>query len=872
MDSLLEKCLFKREWAGACVNDVIDLVGSGKAHFTSSGPFASLVVKESHQGDVEGLPIAARTLLLNTHTNEIVVRGVNKFFDIEEVEQGLPLRDVYLGKLANVWLQRKMAGFVVTLFSLDGNSIGIASKHVVEGPHVDIARCVLEKLLSADQRGSFARDLFNMKAAVSCECISLADDAGHPVCEQGNFDEKLFIFSIHKRDSVQEVCLPLDAMRAIAVKWGIPLVPCWRCNNHKELEAWLDDRHRWEGRDPDGEPVAEGYVVVFEVPVRHVNSSVQITLPFTAVLVRLKAKTLRYRALRSLRSIALGESLARPLLLHEILVLWMERVTHCGCFRQAIKDQGVHRICTQFEAYIREHGNKRQRGGKLSVKQAFDDLLKYTEREVRAKWCAPLDVICLCGLPGVGKSTLSRTIADEGAQGHSAFRYVMHLCRDEIAKDVAKTCGIDHCSSKHKQRRLRTLVHQSMQYALDRLISLSHLLEGPGLLILDACNARPDTRRRWRQLLPNELKSFRLVHLTCADKSVLVSRVVERQDHPLLKDVSEAQAALYTVGKTFVAPLPSEPCIRLDTTESSAEELARSLLSLYTKEAMGGAAHHRRASIYGHREAEEGLRKLHESLAASIVGCCDDGVAALGREQIVKRNEASRKLIVVRLSLSYNELYEIVVVRIRSALDQCALPVVTWWGRLKKVFGFDTEKRPCVVEKGHTNWLRGWLFSGRDATETLSDGEWYHAIKERYDCRPSLPHVTLFYGSERSSPVVDVPHPGSAVDVILDSVLLDPFAMCLAVTVVRGGCRYEVQLPPGDPIPLHVTVGHARRVKPSYAGQMFSLFEQREIHNSELKEMQLNSSIKKSRSKFFNFVKVRFDTPVVVGGEVDFLQ
>lgn len=41
-----------------------------------------------------------------------------------------------------------MAGFIVTLFALDANELRVMSKHAIDGPHVQIAKRILNSLLS----------------------------------------------------------------------------------------------------------------------------------------------------------------------------------------------------------------------------------------------------------------------------------------------------------------------------------------------------------------------------------------------------------------------------------------------------------------------------------------------------------------------------------------------------------------------------------------------------------------------------------------------------------------------------------------------------------------------------------------------------
>ncbi|KEG13165.1 hypothetical protein DQ04_01181190 [Trypanosoma grayi] len=858
MKSLLDRCLFRREWDDGKVEEVVKYAGSGKAKLFRTGAFTSFSVKESHQGDVRHLPTGARTLLLDANAGEVVVRGVNKFFDIEDVERDLD--DIgKLWEMGSVWLQRKMAGFTVTCFSLDGESVSIATKHVVEGPHVDVARRILCSSLSAEQQKQLASDLFLTGAALSCECISAKDDPHHPVPERNEYDNTLVIFSAHKRSDLREVSVSFETMRVMAERWGLPVVPCWRVSGREELHGWLQERGLWRGKGPDGMPLGEGYVLLVEVPTSHLSPTVIIKDPFTVVPVRLKAKTVKYRVLRSLRSIVAGDSVASPQLFHEVLAVWSEHVAGYRCFRQAVTEHGVFNLCSQFEKHVSERNGVRLRGSEMSIGRAFERLVEFTEKQAHARSQAPLHVAMLCGIPGVGKSTLAQAITEMAERGCSPFRYVIHLNRDRVANDVAVREGIDGSASKHKQRKLRAMVHHAMLNALTRLILLSFLHKGPGLLIMDACNAKVDTRRLWRDVLPKELESFRIFHVTCTDNSTLLQRLANREDHEVLHDLSEAQAALYAVKKSFVEPPESELCVRLDTAISSAEDIARRVLSLYT----GDKQPH--ASIYDCRQAEEELTTLRAALIGSLVGSVDRDVSKLFANT-VKRARAGTTVL-VQLNMSFDKLIAIAADTIMSVVASSGSSE-SLWERCRCAPDFDVRRCAAKVEEGHTRWIRGWLFDGSDSDESFSVDAWRHALEERFECKPCFPHVTLVFDGSNAEALSLLPMPGSTAEVTLSSVLLDRSALCFSATVAANGQCYEHQLDSPVAVPLHVTVAHTSEVKASCAGMMFGLFQKWGHHNAELEQTRHDTSVKRSRLKFFNFLKAHLDTPICVRGVV----
>ncbi|ORC85513.1 uncharacterized protein TM35_000341250 [Trypanosoma theileri] len=857
MEGLFDRFLFRREWSDGKVDNVLEYANSGRAKLFQTGEFTSFSVKESHQDDVKHLPTGARTLLLNVSANEVVVRGVNKFFDIEDVEMDI-LDNKEFWKLGCVWLQRKMAGFTVTLFSLDGESVGVSTKHVVEGPHVDVARRVLNNLLNTEQQKHLASELFLRELAVSCECISAENDPHHPVMEEEKYNNNLLVFSVHKRNDLREINIPFEIMQSMVLSWGLSVVPCWSVESTDNLHNWLRERERWVGKDPDGTPLAEGYVLIMEIPTSRLAPLVTIEGPFTIVPLRLKAKSVKYRVLRSLRSIALGDSTAPLQLFHEVLIAWSLNLGGFKCFRRAVEEHGIFKIYLQFEAYVKERISIRHRGSVMNIGQAFEKLLEFTECETCAKQYTPLHVIMLCGLPGSGKSTLARALTEEAERGCSLFQYVINLNRDQISSDVAAQEGIDNSCSKHKQRKLRSMVHHAMLVAINRVILFSLFQKGPGLLIMDACNARSETRRLWRNMLPKKVDSFRLIYVTCSDHVEHMRRLAERQDHDVIHDVSEAQAALYAVKKAFVEPMENEPCVHLDTSNSLVSEMARNILSYYENDQK------RHASIYDYRQLEDNLKNNRKLFIDSLIGPFDVDASPLLMRSYKRVKRAST--MVVRLETPFNKLLDIAAEVIRNATEP-EIATLSWWEKCKRALSFFPIHLTGKVE-GHTRWIRGWLLDGCDTSKPLPTEVWSQALEERFECRSLSPHVTLLYDTTGAETSSSDPTPGSVAEVTLDDVLLDRSALCFGVTVTINGKSYVSQLSSTELIPLHVTLGHTAQVKSSYAGMMFDLFQQWGEHNKELEQTKHGASVKRSRLKFFNFLKVRLEKSISLKGVV----
>ncbi|PWU89103.1 hypothetical protein C4B63_63g23 [Trypanosoma cruzi] len=109
METFLDGRFFKKPWTDGRVEGVVEYAGTGKGRLFCTGAFTSFEVRESHQGDVKCLPTGARTLLLDADASKVMVRGVDKFFDLED-DKTEELNKDELWEMGSVWLQRKVAG------------------------------------------------------------------------------------------------------------------------------------------------------------------------------------------------------------------------------------------------------------------------------------------------------------------------------------------------------------------------------------------------------------------------------------------------------------------------------------------------------------------------------------------------------------------------------------------------------------------------------------------------------------------------------------------------------------------------------------------------------------------------------------------
>ena len=161
----------------------------------------------------------------------------------------------------SVAVQRKLGGFIVGLFSFDGERVGVMTKHALEGSHAGWARELLMKMLSkhaaakggglseeslgnndnaqppspasdhaalltaAEAERRLAKFLQASGLIAMCECIDLARDNTHPMAEATVFDQQLVAFALQRRGDVCEKAVPAGVAATVLARFGIPFVP-----------------------------------------------------------------------------------------------------------------------------------------------------------------------------------------------------------------------------------------------------------------------------------------------------------------------------------------------------------------------------------------------------------------------------------------------------------------------------------------------------------------------------------------------------------------------------------------------------------------------------------------------------------------------
>lgn len=912
MEALKRACWFAREQetpsaAKVDLTVLSEYVARGRASLASAvlcdgREVASVSVKDASQGDVTGLPCGARTLLVDHADGSIVCRGVNKFFDVADV--GLDWRrdpDLW-GPQYRVSAVRKMAGFIVTLFSLDGERVEVMSKHVLAGPHVQAARELLDQL-SEEHRVHLAADLFAWDVCASCECIRRAQDCQHPVLEADELDEKLVLLAIQRRAWLCEESISCASMPRLAARWGLCCAPAVPLLDETALQCVFDAASQWDAAYTPFTAcprLAEGFVLLIEAAGTATKAAAAPPLEWRRPL-RLKLKTVRYVVLRAFRSLVCGDSRPPSCFYHHALAGWCLQAPKAGTLRQRVEAVGVFALHGEFEASMRAQSRVRHRDGQRTVGQALDEVQTLTARVASPLTGCPLTVVVLSGLPGAGKSTLCAALARALAtqERTSPFSFVVHLSRDSVSCAVAAAHGITEQSSKHKKRHLRALVHQALCAQLREVGRFCVEVAQDGLLLFDACNATRESRQLWRNCFPPHLRRYEIVHVTCGDADLLTQRATGRANHEVLHSAAEAQQALYAVRRKFQPPTTAEAAWCVDTSQCSADEASARLLARLT----GAAVASHPTEVCSHLTVpaiRELVRHRHACLLHDLLGVTEEATDALldaTWSTMTGGKPVEATSLQLRLDCTVAELRRAAAQVLTAALGDATPPLASLVavGRtlLRRVTAalrgadarFDSPATGRMV-RGHNKWLRGWLLRGRGGNDGAEVAQVDAALRERFEAEPLDPHVTLLHWGTGAAGTRDAADAlstylaasglrlGEDVRVHVTSLLLDRLALCFGVRLATGQTTQGPAEAPSTgsaALPLHITVGTALGVAPAYAGDMAASFASWAAENAALAAEQHDPqrAVHRSQRKYHNFVEYALGTELTLRGTLE---
>ena len=861
----------------------------------------SVSYRENQQRKVRDLPIGSRSLLITSSTDEanakgeIFLRGINKFGDLVQPEVLSCFQDSRDADV-DMFIQRKMAGFVVHLFSTDGKTVETMSKHSVCSEHAKEARRILGDELSVEQQTSLAQYMLEHDTTIACECISLSFDKGHPVPEDTIYDHHLVAFAVGLRKSLPELVLPLPKAKRVCESFGMMFAPFQKIPNDRcvlflrEIQEHLT---RWHAV-VDGAPVSEGFVVVVECRPSDIAASLgyanRCSDRSCAAPMRFKMKSAQYKVMRSLRSLILeGQPSSYQSTMQVAILSWAHSCASLTLqlLREAVSAHGVHSLLLRFMGYVNLQRRKRfvpvesssvaDLG--LSVGAALECATLQTERELRQIEESPHGLVMLCGLPGSGKTSLCEHLCSV-LRGGAPFDEILHISKDEISRHV--TMRRDPAVSAHQLRQIQRDVHrqalQAIQYAN---MYLARKPRGTRVLVvLDACHATVASRKFFREVFPTRLFLDIIIYVKCDEINKCVARIASRTDHATLHGMGNAERAVYNISRIFVAPQEDVERRRVITVDS---------FLLSAKE----CAEYVRGSLNFPLDGSSGKPATYIS-AQEIPDILESGLRALiyaltGESAVVKPTECAKTLSAVGAALSNiiaiwpsdgigqdwkSSLWELCVnalcTVLRSTPEQApsATPfrsLFNWIAGSARVDG--ALQRSFEVIGGNAKWIPGRVLHQKGMAGASME-QMEKALLERFSVVPPL-HVTLhhnkaawqlFHDSNGATPnVCSWISPGRCAgkpcSVTVKELFFDGDAVGFKVEVLSPSGEIALGYQLGDQnVPLHITLAHTTRVRPDYCGK---------IMISKASPERCN---KPKVAK--NFVKIKVDPELVLFGHV----
>ena len=839
----------------------------------------SIAVHERHQHRVSSLPCGARSLLLKPRSaeeNSIVFRGINKFPSITETGMAW-LSDATIPTCVDrIILQRKMAGFLVHVFSLDGICLVVMSKHSLDGPHVELARSILSRTYPTLDQRALAAELFQLGAAIAFECIA-AEDRFHPTPDREPFQDTLTAFSLHCMKTRAELAFPFCELVQICHKYGLHVVPHKYLSKEslgEEVMKLVTATADW-AHSPFSFGMGEGYVLCLEVPPSNVlrvlsvgdSAANQLYKAPICFPLRLKMKTARYDAIRAARSMILEQGCVAAncrAFFSQVFFAWGISVyKSTQAFVSAVENEGIASLVAKFESRVDE----------LPVEQrtSFWQAAASTGRHV---------VVILCGMPGSGKTTLcaevTRLLAASADSSVPFDGFVVSVSRDLIARDVHDSNGAAATRSAHSERLMKKEIHHRF---VSELSAVAAFAAAPVITFVDACNAEPNGRALWRNSFSSSSICI-FCNVRCDNREVLARRAAIREDHPTLKK-DDAERALYQIGSKLVYATPSELASLRDSVvdiNTEVQDLPQCAQTLF--HAVCGAVASLDQPTRGFRVRSVTTPELLQFHQRAVGDWC----AALGVPPVPNELPAAQQTpqsprtphVIAVLptdptnpnACSFAESWTAVLQSTVAALAsqagnetgktclQSPLPVAEskptrpgFWGWVantlrgviaKSATTPPTSSNPAFslrLIQGHAQWMRG-LFLGRSLEGTFAASA---AIVGRYNIPSTsdaavegspLPlHCTLQYLASGTAETQrqevlheclrrlrgDAPA-NSALQMEISQVLIDSQAVCWGVHLCSGGTARCAE-PPGGLL-LHVTLGHLSDVPPKYCWEI----------------------------------------------------
>lgn len=205
-----------------------------------------------YNNDWDERRIKTRGLFMNTNTTEIIARGYDKFFNINERPETTweSLAKRTKGPYKAYLKENGFIGFLG--YDSDSNQLIISTKSTINGEHNDYFHHILDKLLTPMKKEKLEHILKERNLSLAVEVI---DPIHNPHIITYSKPEIVLLDAIYREDNFRK--LPYEELLQLhqELNLGIRVKQQTKvCTTFDELKVWLDSQDKFENE-------IEGYVI-----------------------------------------------------------------------------------------------------------------------------------------------------------------------------------------------------------------------------------------------------------------------------------------------------------------------------------------------------------------------------------------------------------------------------------------------------------------------------------------------------------------------------------------------------------------------------------------------------------------------------------
>ena len=197
-----------------------------------------------HDKEWNDFTCRARGLFIDNQTNNIIARGYNKFFNVNEMpETNVSVLKQTLTYPVSVY--EKYNGFLALISYHEDGLIFCSKSSANSGRYVDYIKEVFYSVIPSSTRKKITEYLRENPVTMIFECINLKDNS-HPIIQDRN---RLVLLDIVSNEYLDYKAMPYEKVKELAELWGIEYKKLFAiCNSFEDVEKILNyDEQNLEG-------------------------------------------------------------------------------------------------------------------------------------------------------------------------------------------------------------------------------------------------------------------------------------------------------------------------------------------------------------------------------------------------------------------------------------------------------------------------------------------------------------------------------------------------------------------------------------------------------------------------------------------------